>query len=423
MKIIIVIFLLLASTTTYAQRDTYIRNEKEIPEYKLPELLKSYSGKKIKSIKKWEKRRRPELIKVFKQEIYGEVPENLQIKEVIVNEKDGIAFNGIATRKQIELVFENEGKELRAEILIYLPKNKANAPLFLGYNFYGNHTIADDVDIRLTESWVRDNPSLGIIHNQITEQSRGVRTNRWPVEKIIKAGYGLATIYYGDIDPDWNNFDDGIQSLLYEKGQMRPRTGEWGSISAWAWGLSRAMDYFEKDKDINAQKIALMGHSRLGKTALWAAAQDHRFAMCIANNSGCMGAAISRRKFGETISQIAYTFPYWFCNNFIKYAGMESELPIEQHMLLALIAPLPLYVASAQEDWWADPHGEFLSAMHASAAYQLYEKEGLPVNEMPMIEKPAMGTIGYHIRKGKHDVTDYDWEQFLKFADYHLKKK
>ena len=421
MKIYVLTFLLLLSITTYSQENNYIKDEKDVPEYELPELLKSLRGKKIKSVKKWEKIRRPELLKLFGQEIYGKVPENFRIKEVVVNENNGMAFKGLATRKQIELIFENNEKILHAAILIYLPRDKKSVPLFVGYNFYGNHTIADDVNIRLTESWVRDNPSIGIVHNQVTEQSRGARNNRWPVEKILKAGYGLATIYYGDIDPDWDSFDNGIHPLLYEKGQIRPRANEWGAISAWAWGLSRAMDYFEQDPDIHAEQVIVMGHSRLGKTALWAAALDRRFAMCISNNSGCMGAALSKRKFGETISRIAYTFPHWFCNNFKKYVGLESELPVDQHMLLALIAPRPLYIASAEEDWWADPRGEFLSAVHASPVYKLYGLDGLPTKEIPALGEQVIGTIGYHIRKGKHDITDYDWEQFIKFANYHLK--
>ncbi len=409
-------------TSASAQWNHYIKNEEDVPDYELPKLLKSNSGKKIKTVKRWEKIRRPELLKIFKQEIYGEIPEELPIKDITIIESNGNAFKGLAKRKQIDLYFENEGKSIHVGILIYLPKNATNVPLFLGYNFYGNHTIADDVDIRLTESWVMDNPSFGIIHNQITEQSRGVRTNRWPVKKILKAGYGLATIYYGDIDPDWNSFDNGVHPLLYSKGEVRPRSNEWGAISAWAWGLSRAMDYFEQDTDINARKVAVMGHSRLGKTALWAAALDQRFALCISNNPGCMGAALSRRKFGETISRIAYKFPHWFCGNFKKYAGMEDELPIDQHMLLALIAPRPLYIASAKEDLWADPRGEFLSAVHATPAYKLYDLPGLHITKMPEVGKPVMGTIGYHIRKGKHDVTDYDWEQFIKFANFHFKE-
>lgn len=404
-----------------AQNRQVITNEADVPVFALPDVLVSVKGRKIKNTKSWEKLRKPEILNLFENEVYGKVPGVLKISRSRVVEEDDDALEGIAKRKQVVLTFAKNDLELNVEILIYLPKGVEKCPMFLGYNFYGNHSINNDPAIRLTESWVQDNPAFGIVNNQITEQSRGVRAERWPVGEIIKSGYGLATIYYGDVDPDRDNFDDGVHPFLYNKNQTEPADNEWGAIAAWAWGLSRAMDYFETDNDIDATKVAVIGHSRLGKTALWAGATDQRFAAVISNNSGCGGAAISRRKFGETVDRINTVFPHWFCRNFKKYNNRESNLPVDQHMLLALIAPRPLYVASATEDSWADPRGEFLSAKYASSVYKLYGLEGLPADEMPEADSPVDGVVSYHIRTGKHNITEYDWKQYIQFAKKYMK--
>ena len=415
------LFVLLILGNTYAQRENVISEESKVPEYQLPDVLSRFKGGKVKTEKVWVKKQRPEILKLFTNEVYGKFPIDQSITEFKVWETADNALNGLAIRKQLSLFFKKNDRNLEVNVLIYLPKTDQKVPVFLAYNFSGNHAVCNDPNIRLTESWVANNPSLGTINNQVTEQSRASDSNSWPVEEIVKAGYGLVAVYYGDIDPDKNDFSDGIHPFFYEGGQQKPGINEWGSISAWAWGLSRVMDYLEKDTLVDAKKVAVLGHSRLGKAALWAGATDPRFAMVISNESGCGGAALSRRKFGETVQIINTSFPHWFCDNFLKYNDNEDLLPVDQHMLLALIAPRPLYVASAEGDKWADPRGEFLSAKYASSVYELLGLEGLPAKEMPEVNQPVMGTIGYHIRSGKHDLTLYDWQQYIRFADKHFR--
>lgn len=395
-------------------------DESKVPDFELPDPLRTFKGNKIRNSKRWEKTGRPELLEFFTNNVYGKVPGELGISSWEILEQSNNALNGKARRKQVDILFEKDGKTLHFNILIYLPKNAENAPVFLGYNFYGNHTITNDVNVLISEAWARDNPSFGIVHNQLTEQSRGVRVNRWAIDKIIDAGFGLATIYYGEVDPDRDYFMDGIHPFFYQDGQQRPAADEWGSISAWAWGLSRAMDYFEEDADVNENKVIVFGHSRLGKTSLWAGATDQRFAAVISNDSGCGGAALSKRQFGETIERINDSFPHWFCKNFRMYSKNEDALPVDQHELLALIAPRPVYVASAEEDKWADPRGEFLSAYYATPVYELYGKKGIPSKEMPEVNQPIQNTVAYHIRTGGHDVKDFDWEQYIKWAKAQL---
>ncbi len=411
------------SANLFAQSPKVNYDENLVPHFVLPDPLLFDNGEKVKNTADWNKRRQ-ELLSLFGNEMFGLTPSGKLAVLFETKSVDENALHGKATRKEVLAWFTPDKKGPSMTILIYLPKMiKTPVPLFFGMNFNGNHAIQSDTGITLAQSWVENDEELGIDEHKATEGSRGSEQSRWPVERIIDRGFGVATVYYGDLDPDFDDgFHNGIQPLFYEKGQKTPKANEWGSIGAWAWGCSRAMDYFETDKAINQQQVILMGHSRLGKTALWAGAQDERFAMVISNNSGCGGAALSKRCFGETLSTINTVFPHWFCENFKKYNNKEAALPFDQHMLLALIAPRPLYVTSAEDDLWADPQGEFLSAMHASAVYTLLGKVGLPANSRPQTNEPIMGSIGYHIRSGKHDVTNFDWDRFMDFADKHFSK-
>lgn len=405
-------------STTYSQN----YDESKVPNYTLPDLMVLENGGKVTSTQEWIEKRRPEILNLFSEVVYGKNPGLPDKLEYVIGSIDSFALNGIAIRKEVEIKITNQNNNLSLDLLLYLPKNEKTAhPVFLGLNFYGNQTVNSDPGITLPKSWVRNNKDFGITDNVATEASRGVRSSRWEVEYLIGRGYGLAVIYYGDIDPDYHDeFQNGVHQLFKKKEESKQKPNEWGSISAWAWGLSRTMDYLETDTSIDNNKVAVFGHSRLGKTSLWAGAQDERFAIVISNNSGCGGAALSKRRFGETVKKINDSFPHWFCDNFKKYNDKEDDLPIDQHMLVALAAPRPVYVASAKDDRWADPHGEFLSAKNAEPVYKIFGLNGLQSENMPGVDDPVGEEIGYHIRTGGHGVTLYDWEQYTNFADKHF---
>ena len=405
------------------KRSTTNYYEREVPEYTLPDPLVMSDGTTVTDARKWRSKRRPEILELFRTHVYGRSPvgrpKNMTFEVFDLERK---ALGGSATRKQVTVSFTGEKDGPKMDILIYLPNSGGKpVPTFILLNFGGNHTVNSDPAIKLSTSWMRPGRG-GSVDNRATEKSRGTSSSSYPVANILKRGYGLATIYYGDIDPDFHDgFKNGVHATFDRLADGRRATDAWGSIGAWAWGLSRAMDYFETDGDIDQERISVLGHSRLGKTALWAGARDERFAIVISNDSGCGGAALSRRRFGETVGRINTSFPHWFCDNFKKYNDNEDDLPVDQHMLISLIAPRPAYVASADKDLWADPRGEFLACRHADPVYRLLGADGVGTDEMPPLDSPLKaGAIGYHVRSGGHALTEYDWQNYMDFADKHF---
>jgi hypothetical protein len=393
-------------------------DESKVPKYTLPDPLVCLDGTKVSDAKTWEEKRRPEIVKLYETHVYGKAPGRPKDRTFEVRSIDKKALGGKAVRKEVRVYFSADKKGPKMDILIYLPAGaRGKVPLFVGLNFGGNHTVHTDPGISLTEGWTA---------KPVADKDRGSAASRWPIEDILAKGYGVATIYYGDIVPDNAKlaFEKGVHSLYTKPGAER-KGDDWGAIAAWAWALSRALDYFETDPDIDATRVVVVGHSRLGKTALWAGATDRRFAAVISNDSGCGGASLFRRRFGETVARINTSFPHWFCANFPRYNNKEDDLPVDQHMLMSLIAPRPLYVASASKDLWADPRGEYLSAKLAGPVYALLGKQGLDAAEPPADDDTPVGLtghVGYHRRAGAHDITHYDWMRYIEFADRHLRK-
>jgi hypothetical protein len=397
-------------------------DEAKVPAYVLPEALRFADGSPVRDAGDWTGRRRSEVLRLFEEHVYGRSPGAPPGMRAVVVESDPRALGGLATRRQVRVLLDGTEGGPAFEMLLYVPNAAPRpVPAFLGLNFDGNHAIHPDPGIRVSTSWMDDGP--GVVGHRATDASRGTNAAAWPVERILDRGYALATVYYGDIEPDHaEGWRDGVRSRIGPgtTGPFAP--DDWGAIAAWAWGLSRALDVLSKDPDVDGRRVAVIGHSRLGKTALWAGAQDERFAMVVSNNSGEGGAALARRRFGETTARITSVFPHWFCARYREYADREDDLPVDQHELLALVAPRPLYVASATEDLWADPRGEFLAARAADPVFRLLGKGGLGVAELPSPDRPVGKTIGYHLRTGKHALSAYDWEQYLDFADRHLGK-
>ncbi|MBZ5595663.1 MAG: acetylxylan esterase [Acidobacteriia bacterium] len=395
-------------------------DESKVGTYTLPDPLVFNDGKPVRTAKDWTARRRAELLELFASHVYGRSPQPPADLSFEIFDTDEHALEGKAIRKQITIYFSRKKDGPREELLIYIPAEaKKPVPVILVINFFGNHAVSTDPAIKLAMLW---DPKTHE-RQQASEEFRG-RVKDFDLEKILARGYAYATVCYQDIEPDFKGgYVHGIRPLFFKAGQTEPAADDWGAIGAWSYGLSRAMDYLEKDKSVDAKRVAIMGHSRLGKTVLWAGATDPRFAMMISSCSGEGGASLARRNYGETTRNLVDAFPYWFCSNFAKYADHADQLPVDMHELIALSAPRPVYVTGAEDDKWADPKGEFLACVGAGPVYRLLGAWDLGTDQMPPLNQPILHTIGYHCRTGGHAVTAFDWDQFLAFADMHLRAR
>ncbi len=394
---------------------------------RLPDPLLFAKGTRVATPAQWP-RRRKELLQLFTAQMYGRMPGPPAQMRFRVYDLDRHALGGKATREQVSVLFLGQEDGPRIDLLVYVPNSMPNQakrpPVILGLNFWGNETINPDPGIRISDRWVESGPSsyldLSCVKNhRATEACRGIDATRWPVEKILDAGYALATAYRGDVDPDRRDgYAESIRSAWPELAQGGDN---FSTIAAWSWAMSRALDYLEQDRLVDGRHVVAFGWSRLGKAAIWAGATDPRFAAVISNESGAGGAKVFHDVHGETVELLNTRFPYWFCGNFKQYNGRDAEMSFDQNEVLALIAPRPLYIASAIQDENADPQGEFLGALAVTRVYRFLGSPGLPASVWPGVNQPLLGPVSYHVRSGVHSVTDFDWEQYLRFCNAYVK--
>ncbi len=398
-----------ASATNY--------DEAKVGNYTLPDPLVCNDGARVTDTATWFAKRRPEILESYRAEIFGRSPEAGTNVAFNVWETATNALGGTATRKQIEINFSGTPAGPFAHLLLYTPAGKISAPTFLCLQFNGNYTVNDDPAIAIFPGWNGKNGLPAMPKNPV----RGESARNWKIPETLARGYGIAFVDYREIEPDLAagaGFKNGVH-----KNFPTAAADGWGAIGAWAWGASRALDYLATDKDVDAQRVILFGHSRLGKTVLWAGAQDTRFAAVLANCSGEMGASLSRRDYGETVDDVAKHFPYWMAGNFQKYAGHWNDLPVDSHFLISLIAPRPLFLNTGSEDRWGDPHGEFLAARAATPVYELLGKTGIRETNFPPLDHALQHDLSFNCHTGKHDVLPADWDNFLDFADAHFAPK
>jgi len=399
------IFTVNAYAGTFKEDDVDVNyDEGKVTGYELPSLLVTAEGKTVTTQEEWRNIRRPQVLALFSNFLYGSVPQPQHpIKTTVeVVKTDPEFMKGKATRKDVRIRFDNDRGRAEMLVLLFVP-NKAEKPVpALMVHTFDNTRSPN----------FRENPD-----------DAGKLGNGWPLGELLDRGYALAAVPQDNlVAHNEVEFNKCIHPLFYHDGQSFPKANEWGVIGAIAWGGMRALDYLETDKDIDARRVAIMGHSKCGKAALWTAAQDERFALAVAAQSGCAGAALWMRNFGETMDKMVTRFPYWLCRNAWNYVGREKDLPVDQHMLLALIAPRPVYVCSGADDKWADPRGEYLGAYYAGEVYRLLGKTALESEKSPHAGKAIIKSdVGYHIREGGHSVEPFDWKCIMDFMDAHLK--
>lgn len=393
-------------------------DETRVPPYTLPDPLRfEHRDAAVTKATQWSRERRPELLELFAREVYGRPAPPPRDPHWRVLSEDRQALDGRATRREIALDLDGTDASRVLQFVVFVPNAPPKpVPVFVGLHLF-------DTTKRHPECAVAQRVPGAPLATASTPPGQ---VGRDTTDLILARGYALASLNLEALSPDSKtHWWRGLLRLQGRTHEGPPGPDETGALGLWAWGLSRALDYFAATPDLDAQRTVVLGHSRMGKAALWAGAIDERFAAVISNDSGCGGAALSKRIFGETVGIITTAFPHWFTGNFRRYADHEEALPVDQHELLALIAPRPLYVASAEDDAWADPRGEFLAAWHASPVYQLLGApalEGISTN-LPAVDQPVGGALRYHVRRGQHDLTDFDWRQYLDFADAWVTKR
>jgi hypothetical protein len=386
--------------------------------YTLSDPLAPAGGRPVRDATTWNARRRPEIVRLFEENQYGSAPGRPTGMSFDVFDKGTPALDGKALRRQVTIYFSKDKSGPRMDLLMYLPAEaRKPVPLLLNLGFSANSSAVDDPGVKPGEVWGRDK-------KKVPAPKGGF--GRLNVAPLLAQGFGVATIYYGDIDPDFDGgLPFGVRALYLKPGQQQPAPGEWGAIAAWAWGISRAVDYFETDKGVDAKRIAIMGVSRLGKTVMWAGAHDTRIALVIASCSGEGGAALSRRNYGETIAHLVAPgrFPYQFCANYAKWAAHPDQSPVDAHMLVALMAPRPVLLQTGDKDGWSDPKGEFLAAAAAAPVFRLFGKQGLDTEQWPAPGQAILHDIGYYMHAGGHGTIPSDWDIFMKFLNMRLRRE
>jgi hypothetical protein len=391
-------------------------DESKAGTYTLPDPLVFPDGKKVRNAREWYRKRRPRIVSLFEEFEYGKLAPAPAKLSFNVFDKGTPALNGRAIRKQVTIYFTSDTSDHKMDLLIYLPAGAVKpVPVFFNVSFSPNSMVVDDPGVKAGFMWGRDGKKVPV-------QRRG-GFGKTDVDQFISQGIGFATVCYGDIEPDFaDGIKYGIRSLYLKEGQTYPAADEWGAISAWSWGLSRAMDYFEKDPQIDSRKIALFGVSRLGKTVLWTGARDQRFGMVIASCGGEGGAAISRRLYGETIDHMTHPTRYFyqFAGNWRNFREDPSKSPVDGHMLVALMAPRPLLLQTGDTDNWSDPKGEFIAAVEGGKVYEFLGRKSLGTDKWPAAGEPLLNDLGYFMHAGGHGSLPSDYPVFIKFMKMHF---
>jgi len=376
-----------------------------------PDPLVMFNGQRVATRKEWFETRRPELKALFEHYMYGWFPAAVHVQGVVTY-TDPRFFEGQATLKLVTLKLGAAGAT-ETHLLMVIPNHRAGpAPVFLGMNFNGNHTVVTDIHVPLPTSWMPGGGPYVADHHAL-EAGRATQIHVWELEQTIRRGYAVATFYCGDVEPDTTNAEGGVRETIRRPGA----SDDWGTIAAWAWGLQRAVDYLVTDPDIDKKHIAVVGHSRLGKAAMLAGAFDDRVAMVIPLQAGCGGTAPSRGTVGESVERINTAFPHWFCGEFKKFNTQPDLLPFDQNCLIALCAPRSVLLGAAVEDTWANPAGAFEMLKSADTVYRFLGADGLAAQTMPATNTLVDSNLGFFIRPGKHSMTKLDWQYFLDFAD------